>query len=352
MKTTITIQGTDFYINGEPTYKGRYHDGRRVEGLLLNSRMVQAIFDDENPETAIRWHYPDTTQWDPERNTDEFCATLPIYREYGLLAVTVGLQGGGPIYNPEIYNNYCNSAFNWDGSLKPAYFQRLRRILTTADELGMVVIANYYYWQQNRHFLDENAIKKATRLATEWILENGFHNVSVDINNEINQGNSILQSGGIHQLVDLIQNTQLNGDRLLVGTSVHPHNHLPGGKWSELVDFFLPHGNDSPPDKLRKELQQLKAWDIYTANQRPILINEDSIDIRNLDVSVDEGVSWGYYAQGYGSGYKDSRWDWTIHKREPRYEHLSGYQTPPVNWGINTDLKRTFFERVKEITGE
>ena len=318
---------------------------------MLNSRMVQAIFDDENPETAVHWRYPDTKKWDAERNTDEFCAALELYREHGLLAVTVGLQGGGPIYTPEIYEHYINSAFEWDGTLKPAYFERFRRILSAADDLGMVVIVNYFYWQQNRRFLDDKAIKKATRLATEWILASGYRNVLVDINNEINQGDGILESEGIHQLVEIIQNTKLNGERLLVGTSIHPHNHYPGGKWPEMVDFFIPHGNDSPPDLLREEMRQLKEWEIYTSNPRPILINEDSVDVRNLDVAVDEGVSWGYYSQGYGSGYKDSRWDWTIHKREPRHEYLSGFQTPPVNWGINTDLKREFFERAKEITG-
>jgi hypothetical protein len=351
METTISIQDTDFYINGESTYKGRMHEGRRVEGLLFNSRMVQAIFDDENPETVGNWQYPDTKKWDPDRNTDEFCQALSHYKEHGLLGVTVGLQGGGPIYNPEVYNNYINSAFDWDGSLKPAYFERLRRILTTADELGMVAIVNYFYWQQNRNFVNDEAVKRATRLATEWILENDFGNVLVDINNEIKKGNGILESEGIHRLVEIIQNTRLNGERLLVSTSVHPHNHMPGGKWLDLVDFFLPHGNDSPPDKLREEMRQLKTWGTYLANPRPILINEDSVDVRNLDVAVDEGVSWGYYSQGYGSGYKDKRWDWTIHKREPLYEYLSGYQTPPVNWDINTDLKREFFERVKKITG-
>ena len=113
----------------------------------------------------------------------------------------------------------------------------------------------------------------------------------------------------------------------------------------------MPHGNDSPPEKLRDELRSLKNWEAYIGYPRPILINEDSVDVRNLDVAVDEGVSWGFYAQGYGSGYKDKRWDWTIHKREPLFEYLSGFQTPPVNWGINTDLKRIFFEKVREITG-
>ena len=351
MKTKISIQGTDFYINDHITYDGRIHNGKRIEGLLLNSRMVQAIFDDENPDTQSYWQYPDTQNWDPERNTNEFCAELPIYQSYGLKAVTVELQGGGPIYHPDVYDKYHNSAFEWGGSLKPAYFQRLERILSTADNLGLVVIVNYFYWQQNRHFIDDKAIKKATRLATEWILENGFRNIIVDINNEITKGDHILKSEGIHQLVDIIQNTRLNNFRLLVGTSVHPHNHFPGGKWPNMVDFFLPHGNDSPPDKLRIELRQLKSWDIYTANPRPIVINEDSVDVRNLDVAIDEGASWGYYSQGYGSNYKDKRWDWTVQQREHNYEHLSGYQTPPINWGINTDLKRSFFLKVKGITG-
>jgi hypothetical protein len=68
--------------------------------------MVQAIFDDENPETAVHWRYPDTGRWDADRNTDEFCAALPQYRRHGLLAVTVGLQGGGSIYTPEIYDHF------------------------------------------------------------------------------------------------------------------------------------------------------------------------------------------------------------------------------------------------------
>lgn len=76
MKTTIGISGTRFILNGQPTYLGRFHKGRLIEGLLFNARMVQAIFDDENPATAAQWRYPDTGVWDAKRNTDEFCAAL------------------------------------------------------------------------------------------------------------------------------------------------------------------------------------------------------------------------------------------------------------------------------------
>ncbi len=163
MTTEIQIDGEQFLINGELTYKGRSHQGRRIEGLLFNSRMVQAIFDDDNPSTVDRWRYPDTGVWDPDRNTDEFCAMLPEYRRYGLLGVTVGLQGGGAIYVPEVYDHYINSAFDPDGALKPAYCDRLLRVLKAADAAGMVVIVNYFYWKQVAKMHGEPAVVRATR---------------------------------------------------------------------------------------------------------------------------------------------------------------------------------------------
>src|SRR5436309_11534970 len=68
-KTSVSIVGDQFFINGKPTYAGRSWRGHKVEGLLLNSRMVQGIFDDRNPQTVKRWAYPDTGKWDAERNT-------------------------------------------------------------------------------------------------------------------------------------------------------------------------------------------------------------------------------------------------------------------------------------------
>ena len=95
-KTKVSIVGEDFHINGQPTYAGRSWKGHRIEGLLLNSRMVQATFDDLNPETAKRWAYADTGKWDAERNVREFIAAMPEWKRHGLLAVTVNFQGGSP----------------------------------------------------------------------------------------------------------------------------------------------------------------------------------------------------------------------------------------------------------------
>ena len=59
-KTVVSIQHDEFYINGRPTYEGRYWKGNKIQGLLINSRMVQGIFDDLNPETRQLFVYPDT----------------------------------------------------------------------------------------------------------------------------------------------------------------------------------------------------------------------------------------------------------------------------------------------------
>src|SRR2546425_12538659 len=79
-KTAVSIVGDEFQINGRPTYAGRVWSGHKIQGLVLNSRMVQGIFDDRNPETVKNWAYPDTGTWDPERNTREFIAAMPEWR--------------------------------------------------------------------------------------------------------------------------------------------------------------------------------------------------------------------------------------------------------------------------------
>src|SRR5438874_10187413 len=137
--TAISIDGAKFLINGRPTYQGRTWNGHEIQGLLFNSRMVQATFDDRNPKTVALWAYPDTKKWDPDRNTNEFLAEMPGWRKHGLLAVTLNLQGG----SPQGYSRdqpWHNSALNEDGTLDEKYLARLARVIEKADELGMVVI--------------------------------------------------------------------------------------------------------------------------------------------------------------------------------------------------------------------
>ena len=77
-KTHVRIVGDQFWINDKPTYAGRIWNGKKIEGLLMNSRMVQSNFDDLNPETRQQWAYPDTQVWDAARNTQEFLAAMLV----------------------------------------------------------------------------------------------------------------------------------------------------------------------------------------------------------------------------------------------------------------------------------
>jgi len=352
MATEIGTDGTKFLMNGRPTYEGVTHKGKSVGGLLLNSRMIQAIFDDACPETRDVWAYPDTGEWDPDRNTDEFCAHLPEYRAHGLLAVTVGLQGGGAIFRPEVYDNYVCSAYEPDGSFRQPYFDRLARVLDAADEAGMVVIVNYFYWKQVQRIPDDDVLRAITQRVTEWLLQTGHRNILVDVANESAPWwqRPAMEPDNIHEFIELVKGVTLGGQRLLVGSSTGGGADLPHGRWLEAEDFSMPHGNGCTPGELAAKLRRLKETDGYRQRPRPIVVNEDSVFVDNLEAAVAEGGSCGFYCQGYGSDYRDLT-DWTVRGREECFESLSGYQTLPVNWGINTPVKRAFFEKVKEITG-
>jgi hypothetical protein len=50
-KTTVAIGGDRFIIHGYTTFLNRTFRGMKVEGLLMNSRVVNGIFDDLNPST-------------------------------------------------------------------------------------------------------------------------------------------------------------------------------------------------------------------------------------------------------------------------------------------------------------
>ncbi len=353
MKTEVQIEGNRFLINGRPTYQGVSYKGMPVEGLLFNSRMVQAIFDDECEQTRHLWAYPDTRVWDPDRNTDEFCEMLPVYRSYGLLAVTVGLQGGGSVYAPEVYDRYINSAFTPDGRFKQPYFDRLLRVLKAADEAGMVVIVNYFYVKHARRFVSEKVVYDVAVRTTEWLLSTGYRNILVDVANESASWWKfpVLEPDNIYRVIQMVKNVTDRGRRLLVGSSTGGGDQIPTEAWLEAEDITLPHGNGCLPDELRDKIRRIRQTQAYRKRPRPIVVNEDSVFLDNLEAALSEYASWGFYHQGYGSMYKDRRMDWTVKPRERDYALLSGFQTVPVNWSINDEHKRAFFQKLREITG-
>ncbi|MBN1441662.1 MAG: hypothetical protein JXA90_03085, partial [Planctomycetes bacterium] len=152
---------------GEPT-----NPKSIAEGLLLNVRMVNATFEDRNPETCPKG-------FDPEKNTAAFIAKIPEYVACGVNAFTLCLQGGFPGYEGAI-----NSAYEPDGSLRPGYMQRVARVIEACDRAGAVVILGCFYQRQDQILKDADAVRRAVAGTAEWIRSRGYTSILLEIANE------------------------------------------------------------------------------------------------------------------------------------------------------------------------
>ena len=353
-KTKVAIarqtlaDGDAFLINSAPTYAGRRYRRRqsgeevRVEGLLLNSRMVQGVFDDLNPATRGLWDYPAGAPggegaWDPDRNTAEFVAAMPAWRAAGLLSFTINLQGGSPQgYSKD--QPWHNSAFTSEGELRAAFMGRLARILDVADELGMVPIVGYFYFGQDQRLEDEPCVIRATENATDWLLEMGYTNVLVEVGNEVDNrsyDHAVLKAERCHELMHLVR--ERSKGRLLVSTSLCG-SVVPPPNLVEASDFILLHGNGvTGPDRIREMVDRTRQVAGYRG--QPILFNEDDhfdfeADDNHMLAALDRYAGWGYFDYRMaGEG------------------HNEGYQSVPVNWGISSERKRGIFNLLAEVTG-
>jgi hypothetical protein len=336
--TVVSIKGDQFFINGKPTYEKRYWKGYKIEGLLLNSRMVQGIFDDLNPETAGNWIYADTKKWDPERNTREFILNMEKWYSYGLLSFTINLQGGSPQGYSSLQPWY-NSAYKEDGSLRPDYMLRLEKILDKADESGMVPILGLFYFGQDEHLRDEKAVINAVNNMIDWLFEKRYRNILIEINNECNitkYDHEILKPQRVHELIEIVKQKEKNGFRFYAGTS-YGGGFIPLSNVVKSSDFILIHGNGvGNPADIGAMVEKTRNVEGYTS--KPILFNEDDhfsfeSEHNNFTAAIKSYASWGYF-------------DFRM-KDEP---YADGYQSVPVDWGINSKRKTGFFNLLKEIT--
>jgi hypothetical protein len=342
-RTTVAIEGGSFLIDSRLTYPGRWYKGHRVEGLLFNARFVQAIFDDLNPDTRRLWDYPDGP-WDPGRNTDEFIAALPPWRDAGLLSFTINLQGG----NPRGYvrdQPWHNSAFAADGELRPDYMARLSRVLKRADELGMAPILGLFYFGQDGRLRDEESVLRGTDNAIDWLLDQGYRNVLIETANEIDvprYDHAILRADRCHELIERIQERSSGrldtpAGRLLVSTSMRG-GALPPENVVIAADFLLLHGNGvSDSERIRQMVVQCRELPGYRG--QPILFNEDDHfdfgqEDNHLLAALSQYASWGYFDYRMeGEGFEE------------------GHQSVPVDWSIRSERKRGFYRLLAEVTG-
>jgi hypothetical protein len=336
--TVVTIEGDRFFINGRPTLEGRAWRGHKVEGLLPNSRMVQGTFDDLNADTRGRVAYSDTGVWDADRNTREFVAAMAEWRRHGLLAFTLNLQGG----SPEGYSQgqpWHNSAFGADGSLRLDYLARLTLILDEADRLGMAVVLGLFYFGQDERLRDEAAVIRAVDSAVAWVLNRGYANVLIEINNEcdITYDHAILRPPRVHELIARAREAARGGRRLLVSTS-YGGSTIPSPEVVAASDYVLLHGNGvSDPKRIAEMVALTRALPTYTP--KPVVFNED--DHYDFDKPANSFLA---ATSAYASwGFFDFR-----RKGEAAEE---GFQSVPVNWGVSSARKRAFFETVRDMSG-
>ena len=273
-RTGVVIEKGQWRINGEVTYPGS-----RAEGLLLNVRMVNSVFED-----------PGKPDFDPESNTTELVQAIPLYVASGVRAFTVSLQGGMPGYE-----NARNSAFNPDGSLRDSYMSRVKRVIDAAAESQALIILGCFYQRQDQILQDEQAVKTGLLNVARWVKTSGYSNVLVEVANEFNH------PGFDHPIIktaegqaELLRLAKREFPCLLFSASGYGDGKLPD-QVAEASDFLMPHFNSTPVAEIPARIAALKRFG------KPIVCNEDdkvgAEGAAALEACVANGVSWGYMNQ-------------------------------------------------------
>lgn len=320
-KTAYRIEGSDFYINGQKTYAELPGSDPQIHGLLFNARFIQGVFEDKNPANRKKYDRFGKT-FDPDENTEALIRALPAWYEKGLRAITVGLQGGGPIYTYPDWSVIDSGCFSRDGKrMDDGCCRRLEKIIRACDELGMLVIVSILYQAQIHLLRDGLAMAEAVRTACGFLKELDCSNVIIEVANEHDVGeffrHPLFFSGeGIGLLVGLAK--EWSGEKFAVGSSGG------GGSWSpellESSDVILVHGNGLRRQEYYDFIRRVREHQ----PDKPIVCNEDSQMFGQLAVSRATHTSWGYY-------------------------NNFTKQEPPADWGITQGEDAFFARRLENL---
>jgi hypothetical protein len=319
----LSCSGEKFTVDGRLIYSEVPTANEAALGLLMNARFIQGVFDDKaNPSRFDRFG----RTWNADQNTDDLIAALPRWYSYGLRAITVGLQGGMPVFTIE-NSTIDNNPFSDDGrTIDEAYLARLDRLIRGADRVGMGVIVSILYEGQSPRMHDGRTIRNAVATAAKFLKSQAYQNVIIEVANEHNVGQFrqhpiVYYSEGIASLIDLARR---ESGGMLTGASGgygHPLSMLHGvqrdsiAEVAEASDVILIHGNALT----RQGYYNLIRFVRELGLDRPIVCNEDSQCHSRLDVAYQTETSWGYYNN--------------LTKQEP-----------PADWGV-TPGEDLFFAR-------
>lgn len=283
-KTSISIKGDKWYINNKIINKGS-----PSEGLLMNVRMVNAVFEDRGNSM------PGTPgSFDPGKNTETFISKIPEYLATGVNGFTISLQGGDPGYE-----NAVNSAYESDGSLRMEYMERVARIIRATDEYSGIIILSCFYQRQHIQGFELNgktAILNAVSNTASWIKRNNFRNVVLEISNEYKHGGYLNWIDGKWLVsnkgqVELIKLAKSIYPIMPVGTSGMGDGFMVDSL-AAAEDYLIVHFNNTSLEDYPAKIKEMKK------TGKPLLCNEDD-KISNaarsaLVFSVINGCGWGY----------------------------------------------------------
>lgn len=283
-RTRVTITGRQWRINDRLT-----HPGAAAEGLLSNVRMVNCIFEDTGPAAG---NLP--ADFDAQVNTQRFIARIPDYLHFGVVAFTIGLQGGLPGYEGSV-----NSAFESDGRLRAPYMNRAAQVIEACDLHGAAVILSCFYQRQHSHdraLAGRKAIRAAVSNVAGWIARQRYTNVLLEISNEYRHngfarwpdGDWLTSDEGQVELIELARAT---APTLLVSTS-----GMGNGTMSETIahhaDFLLIHFNNTALQDIPARVHDLDPY------AKPIVCNEDNklgaAGAEAARLAVTSGAAWGF----------------------------------------------------------
>lgn len=281
-RTRLTIDGDEFRLDG-----ARTHAGSRAAGLLMNVRMANAIFEDTGRPA-----------FDAKKNTDEFVDRMPEYVNQGVRAFTVSLQGGYPGYE-----GARNSAFSERGDLDRDYMERAASVIERADALGAVIILALFYQRQDQILKDEEAVERGVIEVVDWIKQNGYRNIMLDVVNEYGHGgfkHGVLRSdAGVASLIRLARQRHPS---LPVGASGTGDGQL-SPKVAAASSVLLVHFNELSVPEIPGRIRDLRRDE----PGKPIVCNEDSRTgspaAAVASASVEAGVSYGLMVERKNQHY-------------------------------------------------
>src|SRR5690606_8329715 len=175
--------------------------------------------------------------------------------------------------------------------LHPFPTRRSSDFIRAADEIGMIVIVSFLYQGQAHRLKDGRAVRNAVKTACAVLRNINRSNVIIEVANEHDIGNFKLHpivhsAEGAAYLVELAREQSGGIPVGCSGGGGHTNREL-----ADASDVILIHGNGCTRQEFYKMIKRIRAWGM----NKPIVCNEDSPCIGQLEVAYRNYASWGYY---------------------------------------------------------